>query len=146
MLNLTPNRVLAWFGPYIAAASGTAAAWLFAKLNVLGIPGLDENNLKTGIAAALTWLVVTGVTWAGHSKWLSGHHVEMAANAQVSAAAMTATAAAPAPALVTASAGSNGYHPDAALAEEDAASMPDEDLPSDAEEFAVPPSASELEG
>lgn len=71
------NRVVAFLGPYIAAVSGAVAAWLVSVVNVLAIPGLDQANLATWIAAAITAVVTAGLTWAGHSKWLKGHHIEL---------------------------------------------------------------------
>ena len=71
------NRVVAFVGPYMSAIAGGIASWLVARVNIAGLPGLDQNNLKTGIAGALTWLLVSGLTWAGHSKWLTGHQIAM---------------------------------------------------------------------
>lgn len=72
------NRVVAFAGPYISLAAGSLATYLFAKLNVLGVPGLTESNLATDLAAALTFGLTTVVTWLGQSKWLTGHQVELA--------------------------------------------------------------------
>ena len=73
------NRVVAFAGPYISLLAAAIAAWLIAKLNVLGIPGLDEQNLATWIAAGLTALLTAGLSWLGQSKWLKGHHIEIQA-------------------------------------------------------------------
>ena len=76
-MNIPLNRVVAFAGPYISAISGALAAWLVAKLNVLGIPGLDQANLATHLAAGGTALLTAGLVWLGHSSWLKGHHIEL---------------------------------------------------------------------
>jgi hypothetical protein len=99
--NIPANRIVAFAGPYFSAAAGGIASWLVAKVNIAGLPGLDQNNVKTAIAGGFTWLLVAGLTWAGHSKWLTGHHIQMEADARTTAAAI-AVAAAPATTVVTA--------------------------------------------
>lgn len=154
MTTIPLNRVVAFVGPYISAIAGGIASWLVARVNIAGLPGLDQNNLKTGVAGALTWLLVSGLTWAGHSKWLTGHQIAMEADARVNAAAIgvavaapaAAVAPAPAPAIATTING-NGHVADAeeavAMVVEDDATEPDEEmdegLPSDEEELACPP-------
>ena len=144
------NRIVAFAGPYLSAVAGGIASWLVAKVNIVGLPGLDENNLKTSIAGGLAWLLVAGLTWAGHSKWLAGHHVQMQAEAHLDAAALTAASAAPAqpePEPAVASSNWNGFHADeiAEVADpyviEDPYSetMGDEDAVSDDDELAAPP-------
>ena len=151
------NRVVAFVGPYMSAIAGGIASWLVARVNIAGLPGLDQNNLKTGIAGALTWLLVSGLTWAGHSKWLTGHQIAMEADARVNAAAMGLAVAAPAAAAPAVAAGEpvtttngngNGHVADAeeavnAMVVTDDATEPDEGddegLPSDDEELASPP-------
>ena len=81
------NRVVAFAGPYIAVIAGAITAWLLAKVNITGIPGLDQDNLTTGIAGGLTFALTAGLSWAGQQKWLTGHHVEILAQAKVDAAA-----------------------------------------------------------
>ena len=156
MTTIPLNRVVAFVGPYVSAIAGGIASWLVARVNIAGLPGLDQNNLKTGIAGALTWLLVSGLTWAGHSKWLTGHQIAMEADARVNAAAIGVAVAAPAPAgapaappvTTTANGSGNGHVADAedavdAMVVEDHATDPDgamdEGLPSDAEELAAPP-------
>ena len=139
------NRIVAFAGPYMSAAAGGLASWLVAKVNIIGLPGLDEHNLTTAIAGGLTWLLVAGLTWAGHSKWLTGHHLQMQADAQVSAAGMAVAYAAPLPAhdapVAYANGDGNGFH----ALEIDEVSDPitettgDEALVSDDEELAAPP-------
>jgi hypothetical protein len=146
------NRVVAFVGPYMSAIAGGIASWLVARVNIAGLPGLDQNNLKTGIAGALTWLLVSGLTWAGHSKWLTGHQIAMEADARVNAAAIGVAVTAPAPAPpappVATTINGNGHVADAedainAMVVEDDATEPDEGidggLPSDEEELAAPP-------
>ena len=101
MTGIPLNRVVAFVGPYVSAIAGGIASWMVARVNVAGLPGLDQNNLKTGIAGALTWLLVSGLTWAGHSKWLTGHQIAMEADARVNAAAMGLAVAAPAAVVVS---------------------------------------------
>ena len=71
------NRVVAFLGPYISLAAGSLATYLFAKLNVLGVPGLTEGGLATDLTAAITFVVTTLVTWLGQASWLRGHHIEL---------------------------------------------------------------------
>lgn len=156
MTTIPLNRVVAFVGPYVSAIAGGIASWLVARVNIAGLPGLDQNNLKTGIAGALTWLLVSGLTWAGHSKWLTGHQIAMEADARVNAAAIGVAVAAPAPVAappappVTAAVNGNGngHVEDAedavnAIVVKDEATEPygemDEGLPSDEEELAAPP-------
>jgi len=144
------NRVVAFAGPYISVAAGGFATWLVAKVNVVGLPGLDENNLKTAIAGGITWLLVAGLAWAGHSKWLTGHQLQLQGEAPINAAAMTVAAAAPPvqPAVgAPASTNGNGFHTETAnviaepelLEDGGADSVADQELPTDDEELASPP-------
>jgi hypothetical protein len=86
------NRVVAFAGPYFSLIAGAIVAWLAARVNIAGIPGLDQQNLQTAIAGGLAFLLTSGLTWAGQQKWLTGHHVEILAQAKVDAAAATQTA------------------------------------------------------
>jgi ABC-type Co2+ transport system permease subunit len=120
------NRFITFVKPYINLAAGAIAAWLIAKANVLGIPGLGEhgNELQIGIAAALAWGVTQLATQMGDLKWLKGHHLALIAEAGVTSAAVQAAAALP----------------DVGIDAEPVAIMTlDEELPSDDEEFAAPP-------
>lgn len=78
-MRIPTNRIVAFIGPAIAFASSTVAAWLIAKVNVLGLPGLDQANVATWIAAGLTAALVAGLHALGGWKWLKGHHIELAA-------------------------------------------------------------------
>jgi hypothetical protein len=121
------NRFITFVKPYINLTAGAIAAWLVAKANVLAIPGLGEhgNELQIGIAAALTWGVTQFATQMGDLKWLKGHHVAIAGDAEVQAAALQATAVSP---------------PSVAVDAEHAALMSTgEDLPDDETEFGAPP-------
>jgi len=82
------NRFVAFVKPWLNVIAGAIAAWLVAKLNLLGVPGLDEANTATWIAGALAWAITTGAAQLGDLKWLKGHHIEMVADAQVTAAAL----------------------------------------------------------
>ena len=155
MTTIPLNRVVAFVGPYMSAIAGGIASWLVARVNIAGLPGLDQNNLKTGIAGALTWLLVSGLTWAGHSKWLTGHQIAMEADARVNAAAMALAVAAPAPrrplpaappATTTATATATWRTPRMRSTPWSSRTTPpspdeemDEGLPSDDEELAAPP-------
>jgi hypothetical protein len=121
------NRFITFIKPYINLAAGAIAAWLIAKANVLGIPGLGRhgNELQIGIAAALAWGVTQLATQMGDLKWLKGHHLAMIGEAEVEAAAVQAAAAAPSAVGIDAA--------------QEAIMTLDEELPSDDEEFAAPP-------
>jgi hypothetical protein len=114
------NRFITFVKPYLNLLAGAIAAWLIAKANVLGIPGLGEhgNDLQIGIAAALVWGVTQLGTQLGDQKWLKGHHLALIGEAEVRAAAQQALAtAAPSAALLSI----------------------EGDLPDDDEELAAPP-------
>lgn len=110
------NRIVVWIKPYLNLFAGAIAAWLVAKVNVLGLPALDQANTATWIAGALAWILTQGATQLGDLKWIKGHHIAMAGDAQVQAAAL-ANSAGP----VT------GHD------------MPGEDDITDEDEFAAPP-------
>jgi hypothetical protein len=154
MYQIPLNRIVAFAGPYISVIAGGIASWLVARVNIAGVPGLDQSNLQTSIAGGLTFVLVSGLSWAGHSKWLSGHQVQMETDAQVSATAMSlaVTAAPGVDALSANTSGNgngngNGFHPEdvpattEATVVEDATAdaVADDDLPTDEEEFASPP-------
>lgn len=114
------NRFITFVKPYLNLLAGAIAAWLIAKANVLGIPGLGEHGseMQIGIAAALAWGVTQLATQLGDLKWLKGHHLTMIGDAELRTAAQQARAAAAPP----------------------EAFVPiDEDLPGDDEEFTAPP-------
>jgi uncharacterized membrane protein YedE/YeeE len=76
--NIPINRIVTFVGPIIAAISTAIATWLIAKVNVLGIPGLDQNNLQTYLAAGLTAILLAGLHALGGWSWLKGHHILLA--------------------------------------------------------------------
>jgi hypothetical protein len=119
------NRVLSFAGPQISIVAGAVSTWLFAKLNVLGVPGLDQSALATQVASGLAFAVAAGLTWLGQSAWLRGNHIILAGDAQVQAAGLVV----PHPPLAT---------PPPDLAHE-ALMAQGEDLPSDDDELAAPP-------
>lgn len=123
------NRAVAFFGPVISLVSGAAAAWLVAKVNILGIPGLglDENELGSEIAGALTLTLTAALLHLGQSAWLRGHHIELANDGSATVAAIKSTAK---------PAGEEGDVLDPDL---DGDTIDVGNLPSDAEEFAAPP-------
>lgn len=134
------NRVVAFAGPYLSLLAGGVAAWLIAKANVLGIPGLGTHHdeLATGIAAGLTLLLTSGLSHLGQMKWLQGVHVDMLATAQTQAALLAAPSVPPQlpPGINDAV--------DAGRAVEVSVSGPEpgeDDLPDDETEFGSPPPA-----
>jgi hypothetical protein len=119
------NRIVAFAGPYLSIAGGGVATWIVAKMNLIGVAGLDQGDLAQKIAAGLTFTLTAVLSWLGHMQWLKGHHQQMAGDAQVQAAALAAQP--PRPTEVP---------PDPA---HDALMALDEELPDDDEEFALPP-------
>lgn len=91
-LKLPLNRFVAFVKPGLNLLAAGIAAWLVAKANVLGIPGLDEANTATWIAAGLTGLLTQGALQIGDLKWLKGHHITIEADAAVTAAALAPVA------------------------------------------------------
>jgi hypothetical protein len=87
------NRIVAFFGPYIAIGSGILASWLLVHIHLLGLFHLQHDGLASAIAQGLTLLLVSLLTWAGQSKWLTGHHIAMTLAAQGTTAASTTVAA-----------------------------------------------------
>jgi len=71
------NRIVAFIGPQISWIAGLIATWLVTKVDVLGIPGLDQHNTATWLSGAITFIVVSVLTWLGHQQWLKGHHIEL---------------------------------------------------------------------
>lgn len=117
------NRFVSFVKPYLNLLAAAITAWLVAKANVLGLPGLDEGNTATWIAGALAWILTQGATQLGDLRWLRGHHIAMQSDALVQAAALT-----PAPAVAPI--------PTAPASPRHAALMAaGEQLPSDTEEF-----------
>ena len=74
------NRIIAFFGPVVATISSALAAFLIAKVNILGIPGLDQANVATYIAAGLTAAIVACLHALGGLAWFKGHHLLIQAN------------------------------------------------------------------
>jgi hypothetical protein len=66
---ITPNRVVAFLGPYVAIGSGVIAAWLGRHFPGLGIKA--DGTAKT-IASAVEFGIGAFTTWALHHKWLTG--------------------------------------------------------------------------
>lgn len=119
------NRIIAFAGPYISVVAGGFATWLVAKANVLGIKDLDQANVATQVSGALTFTLVSILSWLGQSKWLTGHHLDMARETELRVAALAAQPAPPADAP--------------ADPEHEALIALGEDLPDDEVEFANQP-------
>lgn len=161
-LKIPFNRFVTFIKPYINVAGASIAAWLVAKTNVLGIPGLGEHEheIATGIAAGGVALITWAAAQIGDLRWLKGHHIEMSAAAASAGVALPpdmhhageegafAPAAVVAP-FVPATADVAHFPPPAEAhqtGEEGVFDPTVEDLahtalPSDAEEFASPPPA-----
>jgi hypothetical protein len=79
VLKIPFNRFVTFVKPYLNIAGAAVAAWLIAKVNVLGIHGLDarKDQLATGITAAGTGLITWAAAQLGDLKWLKGHHIEL---------------------------------------------------------------------
>lgn len=79
ILGIPFNRIIAFGGPYIAVASGAVADWLLVHVHLLSL----FHTTSTTVAGAITQGTVFGLTailtWLGHQKWLTGHHIELAA-------------------------------------------------------------------
>lgn len=67
------NRIVAFVGPYASLVSGAVASWLLVHVHVLGLFHFQHDGLASGIAQGIVFLVTALLTWAGHSKWLTGH-------------------------------------------------------------------------
>lgn len=81
LFGIPTNRIVAFCGPILSLVAGGAASVLVAKVNVLGLPGLDEANVATWITAGGTLVLGTAVSWLGHQKWLTGHQIDMVTSA-----------------------------------------------------------------
>ena len=126
------SRLVAFGGPYISIVGAAVATWLVAKVNVLGIEGLDHDTVAMQISAALMFTVTAGLTWLGQSKWLTGHHIEMQSDALVASAIL-----------------SGGTVTDPPIEDDDdvvAETIIDEGLPTDAEEAAMAPDGDIADG
>lgn len=142
--HLPLNRVVAFFGPIIAVVAGSIATWLLAHVDVLGVLPSHDVLAKT-IAAGLTFIVVTLVTWLGQSGWLKGHRLSMQVEGMLNEAILRPS---PTPALASTpvinAAASPGYSAPVIedLDEEDLrAQAVAGQLPTPEEEAAAPPPA-----
>jgi hypothetical protein len=81
------NRIVAFAGPYISVASGALASWLLVHVHLLGLFHVPPRGLATGIAQGAVFLLTALLTWAGHAKWLTGHHLMLAHSTQAPAVA-----------------------------------------------------------
>lgn len=79
ILGLPINRFVTFVQPLLNAGAGIVAAWLVAKVEILGILGIGEDQLATQIAALAAALIVTGCLEIGRSQWIKGHHIELSA-------------------------------------------------------------------
>lgn len=65
------ERIVQWTAGPIAVVAGWLSTVLVANVGVVGELGLNQNKVASGIVAAVTFVVSTGVTYAAHHKWLS---------------------------------------------------------------------------
>jgi hypothetical protein len=89
------NRLVAWIGPYVAIASGAAAAWLGRHF-----PGLevDVSGAALAITQAVEFAIGALVTWALHHKYLEGWQQWERGILEIQLAHLASSAAASAPA------------------------------------------------
>jgi hypothetical protein len=78
-LGIPFNRIVAFFGPYVAVASGAVAAWLLTHMHVLAMFHLTNNQVATAISQLTVFGITAGLTWLGHQKWLTGHQIQLEA-------------------------------------------------------------------
>jgi hypothetical protein len=134
VLKIPFNRFVTFVKPYLNIAGAAVAAWLIAKVNVLGIHGLDsrKDQLATGLTAAGTGIITWGAAQLGDLKWLKGHHIELELGGAAGVGGAVAV-------------------PEVHATVEDPGSDPGvedvhaEQLPGDEEEFGSPPPPEEVE-
>lgn len=73
------NRVVAFIGPYISILSGIVSVWLTTHLHVLATFHINQSSVAGTLTQGGIFGVSALVTWLGHSKWLTGHQIELAA-------------------------------------------------------------------
>jgi hypothetical protein len=77
ILGIPIARFVTMVKPGINLLAGGVAAWLVAKVNIVGILGLDQVQLATQIAAGVTGLLTTALLQIGDIYWVKGHHIEL---------------------------------------------------------------------
>jgi hypothetical protein len=75
------NRIVAFFGPYISILAGIVSTWLTTHVHVLATFHIDQDSVSGTLTQAGVFGVSTLVVWLGHQKWLTGHQIELAAQA-----------------------------------------------------------------
>jgi hypothetical protein len=78
VMGLPINRFVTFIKPWFNLVAGGFAAWLVAKVNIIGVLGLTEAEIATQVAAGLAFLVTTALLELGDLKWIKGHHIELA--------------------------------------------------------------------
>lgn len=81
-MTISIERVVAFLGPLFSIVAGGVAAWLVARVNLVGVLGLDQAQLASQIAAGLSGLTAAVLTWLGQQQWLKGQHIILQAQAQ----------------------------------------------------------------
>jgi hypothetical protein len=77
LLGLPINRVVTFIKPLFNLFAGGVAAWLVAKVNILGILGIGQDEIQNQVATGLAFLVTTGLLQLADLKWIKGHHIEL---------------------------------------------------------------------
>lgn len=65
------ERIVEWAAGPIAIIAGSVAVWLDNHFSLLGKAGLGHDQTAKAIIDGLTFAVGAGLTYLGHSKWLS---------------------------------------------------------------------------
>jgi hypothetical protein len=84
------NRIIAFLGPYVAVVAGALASWLLVHVHALGLFKIGHDQLATAIAQGAVFLLTAGLSWAGSSKWLTGHQILLGAAGPAGAPALAA--------------------------------------------------------
>ena len=85
---LTPNRIVAFLGPYVAIASGAIADWLLVHVHFLGLFHVGHSQVAGIIAQVAVFGLTALATLVLHNKWLSGwiaHESHLFTGAQLDA-------------------------------------------------------------
>lgn len=78
ILGIPLNRIVAFAGPHVSWLAGVIATWLITNVHLLGTFHVTEKGAAKTITTCLVFVMVTALTWLGQSKWLKGHHIELA--------------------------------------------------------------------
>lgn len=76
-MKIPANRVVAFLLPPIQAFGALAAAYIVARLNLLGFAELDQSSVAQLITGGIVASVLSGLAALGNWQWLKGHHIEI---------------------------------------------------------------------